>query len=101
MEIVIAAVVLAAGLLGGASLLSRRAPALAGSRANGKPPPAAAPAPGPRPRTPPRPRRRTRARPRAQHRRRPQGAADRDGAAGGAPAVQGGRAGSAARVARQ
>ena len=45
MEIVIAAVVLAAGLLGGASLLSRRAPALAGSRTNGKPAPAAAPAP--------------------------------------------------------
>src|SRR6476469_5890884 len=44
MEIVIAAVVLAAGLVAGASLLSRRAPALAGSRTNGKPaPPAPAP----------------------------------------------------------
>ena len=41
MEIVIAAVVLAAGLVAGASLLSRRAPALAGSRGSGK---AAAPA---------------------------------------------------------
>src|SRR5205085_3547516 len=45
MEIVIAAVVLAAGLLGGASLLSRRAPALAGTRTNGKAAPAAAPVP--------------------------------------------------------
>ena len=41
MEIVIAAVVLAAGLVAGASLLSRRAPALAGSRGSAK---AAAPA---------------------------------------------------------
>ena len=41
MEIVIAAVVLAAGLVAGASLLSRRAPALAGSRTSGKPRPAA------------------------------------------------------------
>ena len=44
MEIVIAAVVLAAGLVAGASLLSRRAPALAGSRTGGKAAPAAAPA---------------------------------------------------------
>ncbi len=45
MEIVIAAVVLAAGLVAGASLLSRRAPALAGSRTSGKATAAAAPAP--------------------------------------------------------
>jgi hypothetical protein len=45
MEIVIAAVVLAAGLVAGASLLSRRAPALAGSRTSGKVAPAARPAP--------------------------------------------------------
>src|SRR3954449_1598112 len=45
MEIVIAAVVLAAGLVAGASLLSRRAPALAGSRTSGKAAPPAAPAP--------------------------------------------------------
>ena len=44
MEIVIAAVVLAAGLVAGASLLSRRAPALAGSRTSGKAAPAAPPA---------------------------------------------------------
>ena len=45
MEIVIAAVVLAAGLVAGASLLSRRAPALAGSRTSGKAAPTAPPAP--------------------------------------------------------
>jgi ribonuclease Y len=44
MEIVIAAVVLAAGLVAGASLLSRRAPALASSRTDGKGAPAATPA---------------------------------------------------------
>src|SRR5215207_1549505 len=41
MEIVIAAVVLAAGLVAGASLLSRRAPALAGTRTGAKVRPAA------------------------------------------------------------
>ena len=49
MEIVIAAVVLAAGLVAGASLLSRRAPALAGSRTSGKAAPAAPPAASRRP----------------------------------------------------